>query len=136
MAARPYQQTRRAENVGATRQRIVAAALDQLVGGERFSIDAVARRAGVTRATVYSQFGGGDELREAVYDHLAETGGLTALPAAFSAANAADGLRILIEIFCGFYATHRTALRRLNALSMLADDEHDRHHGRNERRRC
>lgn len=135
MTARSYRQTRRAEATEGTRSKIVEAARDQLLSGEHFTIDAVARRASVTRATVYAQFATRDHLRDAVFDQLAASGGLTHIPEAFLHADAMAGLRRLVEIFCGFYTTHRTVLRRLNALAVLASAEGARQPDRNERRR-
>jgi AcrR family transcriptional regulator len=135
MGKRPYNQTLRAEAVEATRQRILAAARDQLVSGEDFAIEAVAGRAGVSRVTVYAQFGNRDALREAVYDHLAETGGLDAIPSAFAEPDPVEGIGRVIDVFCGFYATHRLVLRRLNALAALATGDGEQHQGRNRRRR-
>jgi AcrR family transcriptional regulator len=136
MCPRPYHQTRRAEAAEATRSRIVAAARDQLLdGAELFTIEAVARRAGVARVTVYAQVGNRDQLREAVFDDLAATGGLGELPGAFTMADPLDGLRRLVEIFCTFYARHRTVLRRLRALAVLDPGDVARHHDRNAGRR-
>ncbi|MBV9279731.1 MAG: TetR/AcrR family transcriptional regulator [Chloroflexi bacterium] len=135
MEKRPYRQTRRAEATEATRQRILAAARDQLVSGEDFTIEAVADCAGVSRVTVYAQFGSRDALREAVYDHLAATGGLDATPSIFAEPDPIQGIDRLIDIFCGFYTTHRFVLRRLNALAALAAGDGDRPPDRNRRRR-
>jgi AcrR family transcriptional regulator len=135
MGKRPYRQTRRAAATETTRQRILAAARDQLVSGEDFTIEAVAARAEVSRVTVYTQFGGRDALREAVFDHLAETGGLDAIPSVFAEPDPIEGIGRLIDIFCGFYATHRLVLRRLNALAALAVGDGQRPPDRNRRRR-
>lgn len=55
---RPYQQTKRAEAVQGTRERIAAAAagLHEEVGVSRATVSEIARRAGVTRLTVYQHF--------------------------------------------------------------------------------
>jgi AcrR family transcriptional regulator len=135
MGKRPYHQTRRAEAAEATRQRILDAALEQLVDGAEFTIEAVAARAGVSRVTVYAQFGGRDALREEAYDRLAATGGLDAMPSVFAEPDPIAGIGRLIDIFCDFYATHRMVLRRLNALNALAVSEERRPPGRNRRRR-
>lgn len=135
MSKRSYRQTRRAEATEGTRTQIVVAARHQLVSGDPFTIDAVARRAGVTRATVYAQFSTRDDLREAVFDQLAESGGLTQIPRAFVEPDPMEGLRILVEIFCGFYTAHRATLRRLNALAALASTASGRQENRNDRRR-
>lgn len=135
MGKRPYRQTRRAEATEATRQRILAAARDQLVSGEEFTIEAVATRAGVSRVTVYAQFGSREALREAVFDYLAATGGLDAIPSIFVEPDPIEGIGRLIDIFCGFYATHRLVLRRLTALAALAAGGEQQPPDRNPRRR-
>ena len=59
MPARSYRLGRRASAVGQTRKAILTAARDLLASGEAnaLSAGAVARRAGVSRVTVYNQFG-------------------------------------------------------------------------------
>lgn len=135
MSSRPYRQVRRAEATRATRDRIISAAREQLLRGGAFTVDGVAQRAGVARVTVYAQFGDRDQLREAVFDQLAESGGLGNLPEAFTQPTALDGLQRLVEIFSTFYATHRDVIRRLRALSVLEPDAGNRHQDRNARRR-
>jgi AcrR family transcriptional regulator len=134
MEKRPYRQTRRAETAEATRRRILEAALDQLVSGDDFTVEAVATRAGVSRVTVYSQFGSRDALREAVLDHIGTTGGLGEIASAFTLTDPLEGISRVIDIFCRFYATHRTVLRRLNALAALAAGDGERPADRNARR--
>jgi AcrR family transcriptional regulator len=119
MSPRPYRMTRRQDLVDSTRGRILDAALAVLVSGKRFSIDAVAREAKVTRVTVYDRFGTREALVESTFDHLAETGGLTLLPRAFMHADPLEALTEFVIIFCGFYSVHRAALRRLHALGAL-----------------
>lgn len=63
------------------------------------------------------------------------SGGLAQIPRAFTEPDPVEGLRILVEIFCGFYATHRRTLRRLNALAALASTESQDQQNRSERRR-
>ena len=59
MSRRPYTPVIRQQAVDAGRDRVVTAARELLEGDEAegFSLDAVARRAGVSRMTVYNQFG-------------------------------------------------------------------------------
>ncbi|MBA2759740.1 MAG: TetR/AcrR family transcriptional regulator [Chloroflexia bacterium] len=56
--ARPYQQTRRAQQREETRRRIVEAALElhEAVGPAQTTVSAIAERAGVQRLTVYTHF--------------------------------------------------------------------------------
>src|SRR2546422_6186455 len=73
MTPRPYRLGRRQAAVDQTRARILKAARALLVarGNTDFSIEAVARRARVTRATVYQRFGSRPNLLEALFDDLA-----------------------------------------------------------------
>src|SRR6185437_4860821 len=76
---RPYRSPRRASAAQATRDRIIAAAVDRLSAADSshgFSLETVARAAGVTRLTVYNQFGSRRALLEAAFDALAREGGL------------------------------------------------------------
>jgi AcrR family transcriptional regulator len=116
------------------RARIVAAAMEELIAGRRFTLEAVAKRAGVSRVTVYSQFGDRDALLETVYDDLAASGGLQRIPDVFATESLMEGLEVLATVFCHFYSVHREVLRRLGALSVLSADDHTRHESRNARR--
>jgi AcrR family transcriptional regulator len=68
-------------------------------------MDAVAKAAGVTRLTVYNQFGSRNALFEAVFDACAKQGGLNRIPEAMSDPDPQRGLSRLIEIFCDFWAS-------------------------------
>jgi AcrR family transcriptional regulator len=132
---RSYQQTRRAETAAVTRAKIVEAAKEELLCGRRFTIDSVARRAAVTRPTVYAQFGNREQLRDAVFDQLAERGGLATIPEAFTQSDAVSAIRRFVEIMCRFYATHRTVLRKLHALALLDETDWMHAHQGDDRRR-
>ena len=67
--------SQRRAGVDATRARIVASARTVLLRGDGFSLDAVAREAGVARLTIYDRFGNRDVLLEAVFDDLADQAG-------------------------------------------------------------
>jgi AcrR family transcriptional regulator len=135
MPSRPYELKRRAEARDERRSRIVAAAREELLDGGRFSLEAVAERAAVSRVTVYAQFGDRDTLLEAVYDDLAASGGLQRIPEAFAVDDPIAGLGAIVEVFCHFYSVHRDVIRRLQALAVLSDDERSIHANRNSRRR-
>jgi AcrR family transcriptional regulator len=119
MSPRPYRMQRRLAGIDATRARIVASARRVLISGDPFTLDAVARDAGVARLTIYDRLGSRDALLEAVFDDLAESGGLMRLPEAFGARDPLAALERFVAIFCDFYSTHRLVLRRLNALAAL-----------------
>lgn len=104
-----------------TRARIVAAARELAVGEgfSGFTMEKVAERAGVSRMTVYYQFGSKRELVEALLDDLAARGRMDRLGEAFREADPLDGLVRFIEVFCGFWASSREELRRLRGWAAL-----------------
>jgi AcrR family transcriptional regulator len=134
---RPYCSPRRTAASDETRARIVAAA--RILLGDKnqspFSLDAVAREAGVTRLTVYNQFESKQGLLEAVFDDIAKRGGLLELPAVFAEADADDALRRFVSVFCCFWATHRAVMPRFQALIKLDDEIATSLKQRTERRR-
>jgi len=71
-------------------------------GIHAFSLEAVARAAGVTRLTVYNQFGSRRGLFEAVFDERARSGGLGRIAGAMAMADPRQALDHLVEIFCDF----------------------------------
>lgn len=113
---------RRREYADENRQRIVKAARELLAsdeGSERFSVEEVARRAGVARMTVYYQFGSLTGLLEGLCDSLAMAGGMNQLADAFRPADPLEGLDQFIKVFTGFWESDRRVLRRLGALAVL-----------------
>lgn len=135
MTTRPYRSTARAEAAGQTRARILEAATALLreSGATGFSLESVARAAGVTRLTVYNQLGSRRALLEAVFDEIATRGGLHRIPEAMADSDPHAGLRRLVGIFCDFWGCD---LPSLASLSGAADAElAEGLVARNERRR-
>jgi len=121
MTPRPYRLGRRQAAVDRTRARILNAARALLVarGNADFSIEAVARRARVTRATVYQRFGSRSQLLEALFDDLARRGGMWDLAVAFRQPDPEEALVRFITTFGRFWTAHRPIHRRLLALGAL-----------------
>jgi AcrR family transcriptional regulator len=138
MSPRPYRSPRRAAAATKTRARLLAAAAAILgapagIGG--FSLEEVARKAGVTRLTVYNRFGSRRALLDAVFDERAARGGLHRLAEAMAASDPHAGLLQVIAIFCDFWSYDPRALGRLHAAG-ASDPEFDASvRERNERRR-
>lgn len=85
-----------------------------------FSLEALARRAHVTRLTVYHQFGSKVGLLEAVYDDLAHRGQIAQrLKLAFQHTDTAAGVDGVIDAFTDFWASERAVLRRLRSMAVL-----------------
>jgi AcrR family transcriptional regulator len=122
VSPRSYQLGRREPAVHETRGRILAAAREILgrpTGLTRFTVDQVALRAGVARATVYYQFKNKAGLVEALFDDLAARGGLRGLPEAFAKPDPWAALDEFIAIFVRFWSSDRLVIRRLRALAAL-----------------
>jgi AcrR family transcriptional regulator len=122
MSPRPYQLGKRQEQIDESRQRVIDAAgllLAEADSYRSFTVEAVAKRADVAKATVYYQFGSKTGLLEALCDALADAGGMSGMPAAFTEPDPAAGLRILVGVFARFWAEDRGVMRRLRALAAL-----------------
>jgi len=84
------------------------------------TLEAVARRAGVTRLTVYHQFGSKTGLLEAVYDDLGQRGRIAEnVTAAFRQPDPLECLDALLHAFVILWNTERAAIRRLRAMAAL-----------------
>lgn len=122
MSPRPYRMARRRESTDENRSRIISAARALLAaqdGSIRFSLEEVARRAGVARMTVYYQFGSLKGLLEALCDSLAIAGGIDHLADAFRQSDPLEALDRFIAVFTGFWESDRRVLRGLGALAAL-----------------
>lgn len=121
---------------GSARQRILVAAREVLLGSDGFTdfnIDAVARKAGVTRMTVYYQFGTKRGLLEAVFDEIAARGELgERLPAAFQQTDPQVALDAFVAAFAHFWASDRTVIKRVRSLAVLDPELEQAHTARDE----
>jgi len=135
---RRYRSELRDAAVDVTRTRIMQASRRLLTGGKdlpAFSLDAVAREAGVTRLTVYNQFESKRGLLEAVFDDIAERGGLFELRSVLAEADAMTSLRRVVAVFCRFWASHDRVLAKLAGMTKLDRDIAASLKQRTERRR-
>jgi AcrR family transcriptional regulator len=138
VSPRPYRSPRRDAAATQTRERIVAAAaavLGTAEGSGAFSLEAVAKKAGVTRLTVYNQFGSRRALLEAVFDQKAAHGGLHRIAEVMAGTDPHAGLLEIIAIFCGFWSGDPGAIGRLIAAGATDPEFEAGVRERNERRR-
>lgn len=139
MSPRRYQSPARDAAAEETRQRIVNAAAEILAGPKGFagmSLDAVSKAAGVTRLTIYNQFGTRRGLLEAVFDERARRGGLTAIPDAMALPEPKAAVFRIVEIFCAFWASDASGLSRVWAATIGDPELAEGINARNERRRA
>jgi AcrR family transcriptional regulator len=135
---KPYRSELRDAAVDVTRTRIMQASRRLLTGGRNlpaFSLDAVARAAGVTRLTVYNQFESKRGLLEAVFDDIARRGGLFELRSVMADPDVMSSLRRVVAVFCRFWASHDRALAKLAGMTKLDRDIAASLQQRTERRR-
>jgi AcrR family transcriptional regulator len=125
---RRYTLGRRQQSVDATRERIVSAARELLAspqGAREMTIEAVARAAAVTRATVYGQFDSKQRLLAAVLDALALEGGLDRIPAVLQRDDPVAALDEFIALLVRFYAMDRAVHRQLTAMADIDPALHE-----------
>jgi AcrR family transcriptional regulator len=137
MSPRAYNLGLRLAAAEQTRSRIIAAARE-ILSDEDFdglSIDAISRRAGVARMTVYYQFVSRRGLLEALYDDLAARGLIESLPLVNEDPDPKRALDSLIAIFMRFWANDRLIIRRLRGLAVI-DQEIEAGLRERDRMRC
>ncbi|HLI41579.1 MAG TPA: TetR/AcrR family transcriptional regulator [Streptosporangiaceae bacterium] len=138
MSPRRYQLGKRQDRIDESRRRVLDAArtlLAESASYTAFTVDAVAKKADVARATVYYQFGSKTGLLDAVCDDLAETGQMSELAGAFTDPDPRRGLRHFVVTFGRFWAADRPVMRRLRALAALDPEVGAVIAARDERRR-
>lgn len=119
-----------------TRTRILEAAR-QLLASESetdLAMEAIARRADVSRLTIYYQFDSRTGLLEALYDHLANRGNMRRMPEVFHEPDPYVALDKFVRIFVGFWASDPVAIRRLRAMAALDPEIGSGIHDRDARR--
>ena len=138
MSPRPYQLGKRQDQIEEGRRRITDAARSLLAETDSyraFTIDAVAKKANVAKATIYYQFESKTGLLEAVCDALAEAGGMAELAAVFTNPDPMAALRAFVRAFGRFWDADRPAMRRLRALAALDPEVRSVISARDSRRR-
>ncbi len=132
---RAYASARRLETAAATRDAVMKAAVRLLKkGAAGVTMNAVAAAAGVTRLTVYNQFGSRRGLLEAVFDDHALKGGIKLLADAATAADPIAGIEQMIDVLCRFWGSS-PAIAALQDASVADPELHGALESRQARRR-
>lgn len=121
MSPRPYRMGKREAAAGQTRARILEAAR-QLLANESetdLGMEAIARRADVSRLTLYYQFKSRPGLLEALYDHLAIRGNMRRMAEVFHEADPSIALEELVRTLVGFWSSDPVVIRRLRGMATL-----------------
>jgi len=119
-STRSYTSPVRAAAAAEKRDRVLQVATDVLresASAANFSLDAVAKIAGVTRLTVYNQFGSRRGLLEAVFDSIALQGQLGRLRHVHAQPDPREGIDLLIRICCDFWSSDPAVPRIYEAMA-------------------
>lgn len=119
-STRSYTSPVRAAAAAEKRDRVLQVATDVLresASATHFSLDAVAKIAGVTRLTVYNQFGSRRGLLEAVFDSIALQGQLGRLRHVHAQPDPREGIDLLIRICCDFWSSDPAVPRIYEAMA-------------------
>ncbi len=122
MSPRAYKLGKREAAVTETRSRVLAATREILAdesGTADLSMDAIARRADVSRLTIYYQFKSRPGLLEALYDQMAGRGNLRRIAEVFHELDVSVALEKLVHIFVGFWSSDAVVIRRLRGMATL-----------------
>jgi AcrR family transcriptional regulator len=138
MPPRTYASPKRTAAAERTRQRLVRAAVKLMkskAGSRSVSLDSVARAAGVSRLTVYNQFGSRRGLFEALFDDRARRGGMHRMAQIMAGPDPRGGLEQLIELFCEFWSNEHSTIACLVGAAGSDKELSEGLLARNERRR-
>jgi AcrR family transcriptional regulator len=124
MKARSYRLGRRQQSADRTRTAILAAAREQLAAGDRasLSVGAVARRAGVSRLTIYDRFGSRAGLLQAILEEVGRVAPQQGVP---ETGDARTRLRQRITGSCMRWATDPSLFRRLPEVGLVVIEPPD-----------
>jgi AcrR family transcriptional regulator len=120
VSPRPYNLGARAAAVAETRENVVGAARQLFAGTgfHRASLDEIARRADVARATVYHQFGSKLGVLDAVVQDLERRAGLAELAALVETGPVETLVRDVVTAGCDYWATDPALARSIIAFAV------------------
>lgn len=118
---RPYELGKRLEQMDQSRAAILRAAraLLEAEGYRKLTMGSLAAESGVTRQTVHNLFGTKAAVLEALFDVIALDGGMERMREAMTQASPEAMLEKFVEVFCGFWASHRLLLRRIHGIGAI-----------------
>jgi AcrR family transcriptional regulator len=138
MSTRSYESPARAAAAAEKRGRIVEMTIE-LMRSEKdvtaISLDAVAKKAGVTRLTVYNQFGSRRGLLEAVLDRLAHDAGFDTIASIMALGDPREALEQLVDLMCRAWSFD-ASMARLHAAAHIDPEFAELVERRVERRRA
>ncbi|UGQ48482.1 TetR/AcrR family transcriptional regulator [Massilia endophytica] len=134
---RPYDSPVRAAAAAEKRAKVLDAAMAILRAQDKpaaMSLEAVAKAAGVTRLTVYNQFGSRAGLLEAMLDKVAQEAGFDQLAQVMALPDPFAAFDRLVELICHAWARD-SLMAQLHAVAAVDPEFQDMVNARMERRR-
>jgi AcrR family transcriptional regulator len=134
---RPYDLGKRSETMDRNRAALLKAAREELEanGLANFTVEALARKVGLSRQTAHNLFGTKSGILEALFDDLAKKGGLTRMPEIMRESSAKRMLAEFVRVFTSFWASDRVLIRRIHGIAVIDPELGASVQARNERRR-
>lgn len=121
MSPRPYRLGKRETDIEDTRGRVIDAARELFAeaGFSRASLDDVAKRAGVSRATVYYQFTSKNGLLDATFAATLQRASSARMRRAREHRDAAKAVRLYVKAVCEFWSRDHRFFRNVIGLAAV-----------------
>lgn len=122
MSPRAYNLGKREASSSGTRARILEASrqlLADVSNASDLSMEAIAKRADVSRLTIYYQFGSRPGLLEALYDYLANRGNMRQIAGVFHQPYPEQALQKMVRTFVQFWSSDPVVMRRVRGISAV-----------------
>lgn len=134
---RPYDLGKRLEQMDRTRAAVLSSARRQLeTGGVReFSMESLAKAAGVTRQTIHNLFGTRTAVLEALFDQIALDAGMERMRAVITASDPDIMLDGFVRVFSEFWAKNFLLLKRIHGIAAIDPELGRAVEARNQRRK-
>jgi AcrR family transcriptional regulator len=118
---RPYELGKRLEQMDGNRAAVLSAAGDMVAGQgyQRFTMESLAARSGVTRQTIHNLFGTKAGVFGALFDVIALEGGMEGMAQVMSSPTGEGLIDGFVVIFCRFWARERPLLRQVHAIAVI-----------------
>jgi AcrR family transcriptional regulator len=121
---RPYELGKRLAASDRSKAAVLQAARAQLEasGFQNLTMEALARQSGVSRQTVHNLFGTKVNVLEALFDQIAQDGGMERMRHAMRQADAESMLGEFVKVFIEFWAKNRVFFRRIHGIAAIDPD--------------
>jgi AcrR family transcriptional regulator len=134
---RSYELGKRSEATDRKRSAVLRAARVELEarGFSNFTMDTLAKASGVTRQTVHNLFGTKTGVVEALFDQLAQAGGMERMGYVMQQTQGESMLCEFVKVFSEFWAKDRVIMRRIHGFAAIDPELGAVVNARNRRRR-